>query len=157
VWAVLSQTGKLIESQPFGDLPHTKLLPTAKKKCVVRENRAHKHLNSHQPNFNTLHHPLHSSLSLPLFPFILSSPFNKPLNQQRQRHLRVLQQTSLPKLEGTKKRGMASWHPDPQSLNTLYQLIVNSKSVDSNTRIEAAQVTLPTSPHPPPPLFAGHC
>src|SRR5277367_849667 len=49
---------------------------------------------------------------------------------------------------------MASWHPDPQSLNTLYQLIVNSKSVDSNTRIEAAQVTPLTSPLQPNPIHS---
>lgn len=35
---------------------------------------------------------------------------------------------------------MASWQPEPQSLGELYQLIIDSKSVDSATRNAAAQV-----------------
>lgn len=34
----------------------------------------------------------------------------------------------------------ASWHPDPQSLNELYHLIINSKSTDNETRHQASEV-----------------
>ena len=41
---------------------------------------------------------------------------------------------------------MASWHPDPQSLNDLYHLIINSKSTDSDTRSQAS-VVRPNADH----------